>query len=97
VRRILKALERQGLVTIHQGRHGGVTLERAPEDISLEDIYKAVGDESGLFAFRQQGNPRCPVNRSMKGLLTPVFAAANAAVQDSMRRTTLATLVGKIG
>ena len=96
VRRLLKSLEGGDLVRIRQGRHGGVTLHRAPEEITLQDIYEAVEGGSALFALRERGNPRCPVNRAMKDLLTPVFSAADAAVADSLKRTRLATLIGKI-
>jgi Rrf2 family protein len=96
VRRILKSLERRGLVEIRPGRYGGVTLKRAPEDITLHDIYRALEPEDGLFALRASGNQRCPVNLAMKGLLTPVFGAADAAVDNVLRQTKLASLVEKI-
>ncbi len=97
VRRILKSLERQGLVEVRPGRHGGVALKRAPEDITLEDIYRAVEPGEGLFALRTPGNPRCVVSIAMKGLLTPVFEAADTAVDDVLRQTRLASLVEQIG
>ena len=96
VRRILKSLERQGLVEVRPGRYGGVTLKRSPEDITLHDIYRAIEPEDGVFALRASGNPRCPVNIAMKGLLTPVFGAADAAVDDVLRQTRLASLVEQI-
>jgi DNA-binding IscR family transcriptional regulator len=96
VRRILKMLADGDLVTIRQGRHGGVSLKRSPDDISLQDIYEAVG-EGGLFAFRERGNPRCPVNRAMSRLLAPVFAAADQAVAQSLAQTRLSALVEAIG
>jgi len=96
VRRILKALEREGLVEVRPGRHGGVALRRSPAEITLEDIYKAVEPNGGVFALRERGSPRCPVNLAMKGLLTPVFGAADAAVADVLRQTRLTTLVKKI-
>jgi Rrf2 family protein len=96
VRRILKALESEGLVEVRPGRHGGVTLLRSPADITLEDIYKAVEPSGSLFALRERGSPRCPVNLAMKGLLTPVFGAADAAVDNVLKRTKLAALVEKI-
>jgi Rrf2 family protein len=96
VRRILKSLERQGLVEVRQGRYGGVTLKRSPEDITLQDIYRAIEPEDGVFALRASGNPRCPVNLAMKDLLSPVFSAADAAVDDVLRQTRLASLVEQI-
>jgi DNA-binding IscR family transcriptional regulator len=97
VRRILKLLEREGLVEVRPGRYGGVTLKRAPEDITLHDIHRAIEPEDGVFALRASGNPRCPVNLAMKGLLMPVFGAADAAVDDVLRQTRLASLVAQIG
>lgn len=95
VRRALKRLEAHGLVTIRQGRHGGVSLDRDAADISLQDIHAAV-EEGGLFALRERGNPRCPVNRSMKSLLTPVFEKAEFAVAETLDRTSLAELMRHI-
>jgi DNA-binding IscR family transcriptional regulator len=96
VRRLLKSLEASDLVNIHQGRGGGVTLNRLPSDITLQDIHDAVEGGSPLFAFRERGNPRCPVNRAMKNLLTPVFAAADVAVADVLKRAVLAAFLDKI-
>lgn len=96
VRRIVKALERQGLVEVRPGRHGGVTLARSPADITLEDIYKAVEPDGSLFVLRERGSPRCPVHLAMKDLLPPVFGAANAAVDKVLRQTKLDALVERI-
>jgi DNA-binding IscR family transcriptional regulator len=65
VRRILKTLENHGLVKVRPGRHGGVELLRSPADITLEDVYKAVEPDAALFALRERGNQRCPVNNAM--------------------------------
>lgn len=96
VRRVLKALEGQGLVTLRPGRHGGVELLRSPDEITLEDIYKAVEPDGTLFALRERGNPRCPVSRSMQRALPALFDAADTAVNDTLRRTRLSTLVAQI-
>ena len=41
VRKILKLLEREGLVALRQGRHGGVSLRHPASGITLGQIYKA--------------------------------------------------------
>jgi DNA-binding IscR family transcriptional regulator len=97
VRRILKALETRGLVTVRPGRNGGVELLRAPADITLEDVRKAIEPDSALFALRERGNPRCPVNRAMHRELPALFDAADAAVSNTLRQTRLSTLVQQIG
>jgi DNA-binding IscR family transcriptional regulator len=96
VRRTLKALEGHGLVKVRPGRHGGVELLRSPSEITLEDIYKAVEPDGALFALRERGNPRCPVNNAVSRALPPLFGAANTAVENTLRRTKLSTLVETI-
>ncbi len=96
VRKILKLLEREGLVELRQGRKGGVALRQAPEEISLGQIYQAIENDNGIFALRGQVHEKCPVARSMKTSLEPLFDAANNAVLTSLNRTTLAQLVSAI-
>ncbi|GJD49772.1 Putative HTH-type transcriptional regulator YwnA [Methylobacterium crusticola] len=96
VRRLLKLLERQGLVRLRSGRHGGVELLLAPADITLEDVYRAVEPDGAMFAMRERQNPRCPVQKAMTDLLPPLFSAADDAVAEVLRRTSLATLVEQV-
>jgi len=96
VRRILKCMEQQGLVEIRPGKDGGVQLTCEPDRITLDQIHKAVEPDPGVFALRPRGNPRCPVDSRMKDLLGPIFGAADAAVDKTLRRVTLGSLVKAI-
>jgi Rrf2 family protein len=96
VRRLLKCLEKVGLVEIRPGKDGGAKLLRDPAEITLEEVYKAVENETDVFALRQSGNPNCPVNSRMKGLLGPIFEAASEAVNETLGRTTIRALVQEI-
>src|SRR4029077_3485382 len=58
-RKILRLLDREGLVALRQGRHGGVGLRLPASDITLRQIYKAVESESGVFAMRGQVHDGC--------------------------------------
>jgi Rrf2 family protein len=96
VRRLLKSMERAGLVEIRPGKNGGVQLVREADEITLDQIYKVVETESGVFALRPRGNPKCPVASRMKGLLSPIFGCADNAVESTLRGTTLGALVEAI-
>jgi Rrf2 family protein len=96
VRRLLKCMEREGLVEIRPGKDGGVQLALDPAKITLDRIYRAVEEDMDVFALRPRGNPKCPVDRRMKDLLSPIFGAANSAVEQTLNRTTLASLVAAI-
>jgi Rrf2 family protein len=96
VRRLLKDMERSGLVEIRPGKDGGVQLALEPEEITLDQIYKAIEAQTGVFALRPRGNPKCPVASRMKGLLAPIFGATNQAVEDALQETTLSRLIAAI-
>jgi len=93
VRKILKRLERAGLVTLRQGRHGGVTLQHPVSRITLGHIYKAVESESGVFAMRSRVHEGCVVACAMKRRLGPIFNAANDALEQALSKTSLAELI----
>ncbi len=96
VRRLLKCMERTGLVVIRPGKDGGVQLGRPPSTIMLDEIYQAVEAETAVFALRPGGNPRCPVASRMKGLLAPIFQATDTAVRNTLQQTTLGSLMTTI-
>lgn len=96
VRRLMKDLERAGLVRIRPGKDGGVCLALAPEDITLDAVGRAVDGACSVFALRPGGNPACPVNRDMPGLLGPIFAAADDAVSQILAQTTIADLAAQV-
>ncbi len=96
VRRLMKSLEQGGLIAIRPGRDGGVRLGRAPEQITLDQIHRAIEPEIDVFALRPLNNPKCPVASKMTGLLGPIFEAADDAVATTLQRTTLGSLVTDI-
>jgi Rrf2 family protein len=96
VRKILKLLEREGLVALRQGRHGGVDLRLPASRITLGQIYKAVESESGIFSMRSQVNEGCAVACAMKRGLGPIFDAANDAVEQALGKTRLSDLLRRV-
>ena len=52
VRKLLKSLARANLVIATVGKHGGIRLGRAPENITLLEIYAAAVDDKRLFTTR---------------------------------------------
>src|SRR5258707_4637306 len=93
VRKILRLLDREGLVALRQGRHGGVGLRLQASGMTLGQIYKAVESESGVFAMRGQVHERCAVACAMKRRLGPIFNSANRAVEPALSKTRLAELI----
>ena len=65
VRKLLVPLVRDGIVISTTGKSGGVKLGRAPEDITLLDVYRSAVEEKRLFAIRTDGPALCVVSRNI--------------------------------
>jgi Rrf2 family protein len=96
IRRVFQALGKAGLVVGRMGPNGGARLARAPEAITLADVWRAVEDEA-LFALpRSGGNPACSLNRAVRPVLAEVFDDATSAVEDALGRVTLADVIERV-
>jgi Rrf2 family protein len=95
VRRLLGLLAKAGLVRGRGGRNGGYELARPPAKISLEQIFRAVEPAGVLALHENPTNQACAVSCEIKGLLGAVFADAHKALEQRLRRTTVADLLGR--
>ncbi len=57
VRKILKRLAKEDIVTVQGGRYGGYSMNRKPEDIKVGDVYRLLtkGGSSNIFSVKQTG------------------------------------------
>ena len=94
VRNVLGQLRNAGIVETRQGS-GGAHLAKALDEITLYDIYKAVDcvDDEGLFHFHENPNADCPVGRNIHKAMDGRLEAAQAALENELKSTTLAQVV----
>ena len=94
VRGVLGQLRNAGIVETRQGS-GGAHLAKALDEITLYDIYKAVDcvDDEGLFHFHENPNAECPVGRNIHKAMDGRLEAAQAALENELKSTTLAQVV----
>ena len=94
VRNVLGQLRNAGIVETRQGS-GGAHLAKALDEITLYDIYKAVDcvDDEGLFHFHENPNTDCPVGRNIHKAMDGRLEAAQAALENELKSTTLAQVV----
>ena len=95
VRTVISQLREAGIVQTQRGSSGAELAKRLDE-ITLYDIYKAVGSvdtEEGLFHFHEQPNPECPVGRNIHKVLSYRLIEAQKAMEDRLKATTLADIV----
>ena len=94
VRGVLGQLRAAGIVETRQGS-GGAHLAKALDEITLYDIYKAVDcvDDEGLFHFHENPNADCPVGRNIHKAMDGRLEAAQSALENELKSTTLAQVV----
>ena len=95
VRTVISQLREAGSVQTQRGS-SGAELTKKLDEITLYDIYKAVGSvdtEEGLFHFHEQPNPDCPVGRNIHRVLDQRLIDVQRAMEEKLRSTTLADIV----
>ena len=95
VRSVISQLRAAGLVQTRRGS-SGAELVKPLDEITLFDVYKAVGSvdaEEGLFHFHEQPNPACPVGKNIRRVLDGRLHDVQRAMEDQLRKTTLADVV----
>ena len=96
VRRILGALRKLGMVSSQPGTGGGWELAANPDRLTLADVRRAVEEGSPFSMHSQPPNPRCPVGRNIQRALQPVYDRAEKALEDSLARTTIRSLLRSV-
>ncbi|MBR2811142.1 MAG: Rrf2 family transcriptional regulator [Solobacterium sp.] len=93
IRKILAQLKNAGLIRVARGT-GGIELTRDLSEITFYDVYEAIEPLEGgdLFRFHEAPNPECPVGRNIHALLDDRLKAIQKAMEDEMKKYTLADL-----
>ncbi|WP_028535268.1 Rrf2 family transcriptional regulator [Paludibacterium yongneupense] len=96
IRRILVMLGNAGLTRACMGANGGTSLARAPSDIPLLEIYRAVDDPVVLSLHHSAPNTHCPVGCRITEVLENVIDRAEAAMQATLADISVADVVEKL-
>lgn len=92
IRRTLLSLKAAGIVEVKAGS-GGATIAKPLDAVTLYDVYRAVDCVEGdLFHFHENPNPDCPVGRNIHAVLDTRLLSAQRAMEDELKKTTLADL-----
>ncbi|QYA09987.1 Rrf2 family transcriptional regulator [Agrobacterium larrymoorei] len=92
IRRTMAGLREKGYVTSVKGHGGGWTLARPLEDLTLLDIYRAVGEPSIFAVGPAYDMPGCPIEQAVNGTLTDVFNEAEELLRKRFEAMSLANI-----
>lgn len=93
VRRVLGRLRRAGLLFSEQGHAGGWRLARAPEDITLADVYLAL-DERLIASDDPEEAPTCSVEHALRERMASVLIDVERSLLQRLGETSIADLSG---
>jgi Rrf2 family protein len=95
IRRSLGDLRRAGLVHVRHGAGAGWSLARDPEQITLLDVYDAVGQEPPFGMHHTVPNLECPVGRGIRPALGHVYGEIEQALRRELRGTSVADVLSR--
>ena len=94
VAKLMKSLNRAGLVASTRGAGGGYTLGRSPAEISVADVIQAVEGPIALTACAETSDEHCGIE-----MLCPVqgkWNRVNTAVRIALSEVKLADMVAEV-
>ena len=92
VRRVTGMLAKAGLIATRAGANGGAWLLKAPADISLESVLRAV-DGCTHLGVTKGGVDGCPVGEQIPDKIREAITAAHEAASASLKKTSVADLL----
>lgn len=96
IRGLLSRLAEAGLTRSQLGSGGGALLAKAPNEIRLLDVYRAVEDTELFTVHRQPPCAECPVGANILAAINPALTSAQAAMEAELGRTTIAEVAGRV-
>ncbi|MBP2610037.1 DNA-binding IscR family transcriptional regulator [Rhizobium pusense] len=95
VRRTMAGLREQGYVSSEKGHGGGWVLARPLDEITLLDIYRALG-APGLFSIGLAGdNPDCVIEQAVNAALFEAMTEAESILLSRFGNITLSALAAE--
>ena len=93
IRRSLGDLGRAGLVDVRHGAGAGWSLARPPEEITLLEVYDAVGQESPFGMHHTEPNLECPVGKGIRPALSQIYGGIEQAVRHELALVSVADVL----
>jgi DNA-binding IscR family transcriptional regulator len=94
VRRVTALLAKAGLIATRPGASGGSWLLKAPEDVTLDQVLRAVNGCAHLGS-PPQGAKGCPISEHIPRQVARALTAADAAAGQALARITVADLLAQ--
>lgn len=91
VRRVLGKLREAGLLTSERGHSGGWRLTRAPQNITLADVYLAL-DERLISASSDTDPHQCTLEHALHDRVSHIMQDVESSMLKQLASTTIADI-----
>jgi Rrf2 family protein len=97
VRKVMSCLRKSGFVDTREGSGGGYKLCRAPDDVTLADVYRALAAGS-LAPNWCSGDPQkdCVVSSNMAEVMASVFCEADRQLEAYFAKITIGSMLSSV-
>lgn len=92
VRRILGELREAGIVEASKGPHGGWSLARPAAEITLHQVYAAMGERLLIRTESDPGDVTCAIVRSVDRVMHDFLDDAEALLSARLQRVRLSDI-----
>ena len=92
VRRVLGRLRQAGLLTSERGHAGGWRLARAPQEITLADVYLAL-DERLVAPSTETNFNACSVEHALQTRVSRIMHDVESSLIERLAETTIADVL----
>jgi Rrf2 family protein len=96
IRRILIQLSKAGLVHTEKRKSGGSRLAKSPAQITIKDIYLAIGPNRVFKSFEKKPFEKCKISCCIKSSLDDVYEDIETAMLQRMKKITLKQVIKDI-
>lgn len=94
VRQLMSALRQDGLITTVKG-HPNAALAKAPGQINLLEIYRAVWGDEPLIHEDTHTNPECGIGMNIQFVLRDCYDVVQKEAEDAMRAISLQEILNR--
>ena len=96
IRRIAAKLRKAEIIKCYAGKNGGMELSKAPENITLLEIYEALSLSPVLKTSDRDVFSPCYISCNISHVLSGVFAEGEQALKNTLADKTIADIKNKI-
>jgi Rrf2 family protein len=97
IRRTMAGLRKAGLVRSEKGHGGGWRLARKLEDVTLWDVYEALGEPTVFAIGNRTESPDCVVEEAVNRTLAGALAKAEALLVAELKGVRMSDLAREVG